>query len=73
MRATGPGSKIIGGAGVIATAVWGISEGRMPTLNQMIGDITATETPRIFWGYIISLLTIGAAGLIWGVITSFRR
>ncbi len=73
MNTGGSAGKIIGGAGLIAIAAWGASEGRMPTVNQMIGDITAAETPRLFWSYILSIGALGLAGLIWGLITSFRR
>jgi len=29
----------IGGTGLLAIAAWGISQGRLPTTNQMVGDI----------------------------------
>ena len=73
MNTGGPAGKIIGGCGLIAIATWGISEGRLPTANQMVGDITLTDTPRLFWGYVGSIGGLGVAALVWGLITNFRR
>ena len=73
MNTGGPAGKIIGGGGLLAIATWGISQGRLPTANQMIGDINATDTPRLFWTYVTSIGALGLAALIWGLITNFRR
>ena len=73
MKTGGPIGKIIGGTGLLAIATWGISEGRLPTTNQMIGDIDVAETPRLFWAYILNIGAVGPAGLIWGLITNIRR
>ncbi len=73
MNRGSPVASIIGGTGLIAIAVWGISQGRLPTVNQMIGDIDVAETPRLFWAYIISIGAIGLVGLIWGLIKYFRQ
>lgn len=73
MKPYGPAGAIIGGAILLAIAVWGTSEGRLPTPSQMVGDITAADTPRIFWTYVSGLGVIGLAALIWGLIANFRR
>ena len=73
MKPGSPAASIIGGTGLLANAAWGISEGRLPTTNQMVGDIDVAETPKLFWAYILSIGAVGLAGLIWGLITIFRR
>lgn len=73
MKRGSPAAGVIGGTIILALDAWGISRGRLPLKGRFDDVIDVTETPRLFWGYAISLGAVGAAALIWGLVRGLRR